>query len=57
MNNHKAPMPQTVAAYKALAQRDLELIMTQQREIGQLKQQVNKLQQKLERYKRIKDDF
>ena len=40
------PMPQTIEAYKALAQRDLELIEEQQREIGQLKAKINKLDQK-----------
>ena len=40
------PMPQTIEAYKALAQRDLELIEEQQKEIGQLKVKVNKLEQR-----------
>ena len=40
------PMPQTIEAYKALAQRDLELIEEQQREIGQLKAKINKLEQR-----------
>ena len=42
------PMPQTIEAYKALAQRDLELIEEQQKEIGQLKARVNRLRQALE---------
>jgi hypothetical protein len=41
------PMPQTIEAYKNLAQRDLELIEEQQREIGQLKVKNNQLRQKL----------
>ena len=40
------PMPQTIEAYKKLAQRDLELIEEQQKEIGQLKAEANKLKQK-----------
>jgi len=39
-------MPETVEAYKALAARDLELIMEQKEEISRLKQKVNKLEQK-----------
>ena len=39
------PMPQTIEAYKKLAQRDLELIEEQQRKIGQLKAKINKLEQ------------
>ena len=39
-------MPQTVEAYKKLAQRDLEFIEEQQREIGKLKAKINKLEQK-----------
>lgn len=42
------PMPQTIEAYKVLAQRDLELIEAQRREIGKLKAKVNKLEQKNE---------
>ena len=41
-----APMPQTVEAYKALAQRDLELIMDQKAYISKLKAVINKLDQK-----------
>ena len=40
------PMPQTIKAFIDLAQRDLELIEEQQREIGQLKAEANKLKQK-----------
>ncbi len=39
------PMPQTVEAYKALAQRDLDLIMEQKEEISKLKAENNKLRQ------------
>lgn len=42
------PMPQTVEAYKKLAQRDLELIEDQRDEIGKLKAKINKLEQKVE---------
>ena len=41
------PMPQTIEAYKALAQRDLELIEEQQLEISKLKVANNQLRQKL----------
>ena len=41
------PMPQTIEAYKALAQRDLELIEEQQREIGRLKGELNERKQQL----------
>ena len=40
-------MPDTIEAYKKLAQRDLELIMEMRTEIGKLKAKVNKLEQKL----------
>lgn len=40
------PMPQTVEAYKALAQRDLELIMEMKAEISKLKERNNRLHQK-----------
>ena len=43
------PIPQTVEAYKNLAQRDLELIEEQREEINKLKCKVNDLQQKLKR--------
>ena len=39
------PMPETIQAYKDLAQRDLELIMEMRTEIGQLKAKINKLEQ------------
>ena len=42
-----APMPQTVEAYKELAERDLELFQEMRDEISELKVKVNKLQQKL----------
>lgn len=45
--NHRQVMPQTIEAYKALAQRDLELIMEMKDEISNLKQKVNKLEQQL----------
>ena len=38
-------MPQTIEAYRKLAQRDLELIMSQKEEIGRLKARINKLEQ------------
>lgn len=41
------PMPQTIEAYKVLAQRDLELIEEQQREIGRLKGELNERKQQL----------
>ena len=41
------PMPQTIEAYKTLAQRDLELIEEQQREIGRLKGELNERKQQL----------
>lgn len=37
------PMPQTVEAYKALAQRDLELIMEMKAEIDKLEYEVSAL--------------
>ena len=40
-------MPDTIDAYKALAQRDLELIESQRDEINKLKCKVNDLQQRL----------
>jgi cell division protein FtsB len=40
-------MPQTVEAYKKLAQRDLELIEAQRDEIAKLKAKNNKLEQAL----------
>ena len=43
--DHRQVMPQTVEAYKKLAQRDLELIEEQREEISKLKQRVNKLEQ------------
>jgi len=43
------PIEQTIEAYKELAQRDLELIMDQRSEIGQLKAKINKLEQKLKK--------
>ena len=39
-------MPQTIEAYKDLAQRDLELIESQRDEINKLKCKVNTLTQK-----------
>lgn len=50
--NHKQVMPQTIEAYKQLAQRDLELIEEQREEISKLKQQVNKLEQKVNKLRR-----
>jgi uncharacterized coiled-coil protein SlyX len=45
------PMPQTIEAYKALAQRDLELIVEMkaehQAEVSKLKARLNNLEQKL----------
>ena len=41
------PMPQTVQAFRHLAQRDLELIEEQREEIAKLKCKVNNLTQKL----------
>ena len=41
------PMPQTIKAFIDLAQRDLELIEEQQREIGQLKAELNEKNQQL----------
>lgn len=49
------PMPQTIEAYKALAQRDLELIEKQQLEIGQLKATVNNLRQKIKKAQRRRE--
>ncbi len=43
----REPMPQTVEAYKDLAQRDLQLIMEQRSEISKLKREINDLRQKL----------
>jgi hypothetical protein len=43
------PMEQNVESYKRLAQRDLELIEEQQRELGSLKSKINNLQQKLKK--------
>ena len=43
------PMPQTIEAYKALAQRDLELIMEQREEIAQLVACNNRLKYSRER--------
>lgn len=40
------PMPQTIEAYKELAQRDLELIMDMKGEISLLKSKVNDLKGK-----------
>ncbi len=40
------PMPQTLEYYRAMAQRDLELIMEQKEEISRLKQRINKLEQR-----------
>ena len=40
------PMPQTIEAYKDLAQRDLELIEAQRDEIARLKCKVNTLSQR-----------
>lgn len=37
-------MPQTIEAYRALSQRDLEIIMDQKEEIDRLKQENLKLQ-------------
>ena len=42
------PIPQTIEAYKTLAQRDLELIEEQQREIGRLKGELNERKQQLD---------
>lgn len=47
---HKAPMPRTIEAFEKLAARDLELIMEMKEEIGMLKAQVNKLQQKVNKH-------
>jgi hypothetical protein len=41
------PMPQTIEAYKALAQRDLELIEAQRDEIGRLKAELNLRKQQI----------
>lgn len=41
------PMPQTIEAYKKLAQRDLELIEDQRDEINKLKCKVNDLSQRV----------
>ena len=40
------PMPKTPEYYRAMAQRDLELIMEQKAEISRLKQRINKLEQR-----------
>ena len=40
------PMPKPPEYYRALAQRDLELIMDQKAEIDRLKQRINKLEQR-----------
>ena len=55
MNNvpRGQPMPQTIEAYKDLAQRDLELIEEQREEINKLKCKVNDLQQKLKAKKKV----
>ena len=50
--DHRQVMPQTIEAYKDLAQRDLELIEEQREEISKLKQRVNKLEQKLNKRNR-----
>lgn len=52
--DHKQVMPQTIEAYKQLAQRDLELIEEQRDEISKLKQQVNKLEQKVNKLRIVK---
>lgn len=44
------PMPQTIEAYKKLAQRDLELIEEQRVTIGKQAAKINKLEQKLTKY-------
>ena len=49
-------MPQTVEAYKELAQRDLELIEDQREEINKLKCKVNNLSQKIQKLKRNKGE-
>ena len=48
------PMPQTIEAYKALAQRDLELIMDMREEIVKFKIENNKLRQKVEQYRKYR---
>jgi len=48
-------MPQTVEAYKLLADRDLKLIESQRDEIGQLRAKINKLEQKLSKKLRYKE--
>jgi len=46
------PMPQTVEAYKKLAQRDLDLIIEMKDEISKLKQKANSYEQLIEKLKR-----
>ena len=46
------PMPQTIEAYKKLAQRDLELIEDQRDEIAGLKCKINDLKQRLTKCQR-----
>ncbi len=46
-SSQSQPMPQTIEAYKRLAQRDLDLIMEMRSEIGKLKAKVNKLESRL----------
>lgn len=46
----------TVEFYKALAQRDLELIESQRDEIAKLKKKVNQLQQKLGKHSNTKGE-
>lgn len=40
------PMDQTIEAFMKLAQRDLELIEEQEKEISKLKAEINKLKQR-----------
>lgn len=50
--DHRQVMPQTIEAYKELAQRDLDLIMEMKEEISKLKMENNKLRQKLTKHRK-----
>ncbi len=47
------PMPQTIEAYKTLAQRDLELIMEMKAIIGKQNKELNTLKQANERLSKV----
>ncbi len=47
------PMPQTIEAYKTLAQRDLELIMEMKAIIGKQNKELNTLKQSNERLSKV----